>query len=183
MFKSLRVPEKLFAFVMWAISFVFAAFLIGRLVADLPRLEDRLSRGLRRPRGAAARAQRHHGAGAAPARPGRPPARAQLALTAQRNAYESARQAFQNWLSIRTATTDPAQDPEVVRRTRELDGLKASERRPRRRSSRSTAACSTRSRRWPAGARPSRTCSSRPRLATSVRASHRSCACSARASR
>ncbi|WP_295643502.1 zinc ribbon domain-containing protein [uncultured Methylibium sp.] len=133
MFKSLRVPEKLFAFVMWLVSFAFAGFLIGlggKIVADLPRVEDRiapeqfadravldrareLSRSLERRRGEL----------------GEQRAQAQLTLTAASNAYGSARGAYQNWLSTRTATTDPAQDPEVLRRTRELDELKAEERR------------------------------------------------------
>ncbi|MFG5409670.1 hypothetical protein ABXN37_18220 [Piscinibacter sakaiensis] len=43
MFKSLRVPEKLFAAGMWLLSFAFAGFLVGlgsQLVADLPRLDE-----------------------------------------------------------------------------------------------------------------------------------------------
>jgi hypothetical protein len=53
--------------------------------------------------------------------------RAQARLTAAANTYRNAQASFQNWISTRTATTDPTQDPEVVQRTRELDGLKSSE--------------------------------------------------------
>jgi hypothetical protein len=133
MFKSLRMPGTWFRLVMWVVSFVFAGFLIGlggAVVADLPRLEQplELEQFADTERLQALRAQLRQGAGerreTEEAR-----ARAALALEAARNAYESAREAHQNWLATRTATTDPAQDPEVVRRTRELDALKAVERR------------------------------------------------------
>ncbi len=132
MFKSLRVPEKLFALVMWALSFAFAGFLIGlgsQLVADLPKVEDRLrleqfadTRALEAARSKLRRLElqqrelddRH--------------ALAQQTLTAASNAYRSAREAYDNWISTRTATTDPQQDPEVLQRTRGLDTLKAAER-------------------------------------------------------
>ena len=130
--KSLRVPDKLFALVMWLVSLVFAAFLIGlggKIVADLPRLETALTveqfadraklAGLRAEVQAAGRTQRD----LADRRQ-----QADLALTAARNAYQSARASYANWLSTRTATTDPQQDPEVIRRTRELDTLKGRER-------------------------------------------------------
>jgi hypothetical protein len=132
MFKSLRVPEKLFALVMWLVSFAFAGFLIGlgsKVVADLPRLEQSLSieqfadaaalnaaRTEIRKLDKAQRdiADRH--------------AQAEQALAAASNAYNSAREAYNNWIGTRTATTDPAQDPEVIKRTRGLDTLKAAER-------------------------------------------------------
>ena len=133
MFKFVRVPEKLFVVVMWLVSLAFAAFLIGlggKVVADLPRLEARLSaddfvrppgalKALRDELSAREREQRDVTARTQQAR---------LALTSAGNAYAAARTTHQNWLATRTATTDPAQDPEVIRRTRELDGLKAKER-------------------------------------------------------
>lgn len=132
MFKSLRVPEKLFAFVMWTVSFVFAGFLIGlggKIVADLPRIEADLS--LEQFADAQPLAAARREIEALEQRQGElndRRAQAQLALGAQSNAYNAARAAFQNWLATRTVTTDPAQDPEVIARTRELDALKASER-------------------------------------------------------
>jgi hypothetical protein len=133
MFKALRVPERWFAFVMWLVSLVFAGFLIGlggKIVADLPRLDTDLTlehfvadpprlRQLRaemeglRQRERELTEQRQ---------------RTQLTYTASANAYRSARSAHANWIASRTATTDPQQDPEVLRRTRELDTLKSSER-------------------------------------------------------
>jgi len=131
-FKSLRVPEVVFRLVMWIVSFVFAGFLIGlggKLIADLPRVESRLTveqfadasvlsnaRGEIRTLQAGERdlsAERDQ---------------AGLALTTVTNAYVSARSAYANWIQARTATTDPRQDPEVLTRTRGLDVLKAAER-------------------------------------------------------
>lgn len=133
MFKFLRVPERIFAIVMWLVSIAFAAFLIGlggKIVAEAPRLEDRLRIDtFTQPPGALAALRREIEQGERQQRELRGRIQqAQLALTSATNAYNSARSAYQNWIATRTATTDPAQDPEVLRRTRELDALKAAER-------------------------------------------------------
>lgn len=132
MFKFLRVPDRLFALVMWIVSFVFAGFLVGlggKIVADLPRLEHTITQDQFADQAALAAAR------AASKQLDREQrditdelARARLALTAATNAYQSARSAYGNWIATRTATTDPQQDPEVIQRTRDLDALKARER-------------------------------------------------------
>ena len=132
MFKSLRVPEGLFRLLMWVVSFVFAGFLIGlggRVIADLPRLESRLTleQFADQTALAAARAEIEK-LGVRERALTDQHEQASLAYTAISNAYQSARTSFNNWIQARTATTDPSQDPEVLTRTRELDKLKASER-------------------------------------------------------
>lgn len=132
MFKSLRVPEGLFRLLMWAVSFVFAGFLIGlggKVIADLPRLETRLSVEQFADRAALASARADIRTLQSRLRDLEDQrAQATLALSAVTNAYQSARAAYVNWIQARTATTDPQQDPEVLNRTRELDTLKTSER-------------------------------------------------------
>ena len=132
MFKFLRVPERGFALVMWIVSFVFAGFLIGlggKIVADLPRLESELAleqfadaTALARLRTEAQALQAQHDDGDERL------ARQRLVLNAARNAYNSAKNGFSNWVTARVSTTDPKQDPEVLQRTRELDALQARQR-------------------------------------------------------
>lgn len=129
MFKSLRVPANLFALAMWGVSFVFAGFLIGlgsSLVADLPRIERSLS--LEDFADPAAVEQARAEAVRQEARERKALEDRQVAVTEEQaaaNRYEAGRQTFQNWLATRRTTADATQDPEVLARTRELDGLKA----------------------------------------------------------
>lgn len=132
MFKSLRVPERLFRLVMWIISVVFAGFLIGlggQVIADLPRVETALTTEQFADAAALTKVRDDMRALTARERDLEAEhAQARLALDAVANAYQSAFSAYSNWIATRTATTDPRQDPEVLTRTRELDALKASER-------------------------------------------------------
>jgi hypothetical protein len=133
MFKTLRVPEQLFRLAMWLVSLAFAGFLVGlggKVIGDLPRLESPLEteqfadraalkvarvdiqRLIREDRDIGERLER-----------------ARLEQATAANAYQSSRAAFENWLATRRATANPQQDPELVRRTQELDALKAAERR------------------------------------------------------
>jgi hypothetical protein len=132
MFKSLRVPEKLFSLAAWAVSVLFASFLIGlggKIVGDLPGVDQYLTveqfldsarvAPINRARDSLMLVQRDRRAAAE---------RAGLSHAAAANAYRARRESFQNWIATRRATTDPRQDPEVLVRTRELDQLKAGER-------------------------------------------------------
>jgi predicted RNA-binding Zn-ribbon protein involved in translation (DUF1610 family) len=117
---------------MWVVSFAFAGFLIalgGRVIADLPKLQQELTRDRFADQAALASAR------ATMRQTERDLqtlndqiAQSELTQATASRAYEAARSSYENWIATRTATTDPRQDPEVVRRTRELDSLKATER-------------------------------------------------------
>jgi len=132
MFRSFRVPEKLFAMAMWAVSVTFAGFLIGlggKIVGELPGVDQSVSIAefvdpltrmpLLRARDSLVTLQRT-------TQDERE--RASQSQAVARNAYSSQRETFDTWIATRTATTDPSQDPEVVSRTRLLDSLKRRER-------------------------------------------------------
>lgn len=132
MFKTLRMPERLFALVMWLVSLAFAGFLVGlggKIVADLPRLESELSieqfadAAVLKPLRERIQALTDQLAGNDVNL-----ARARQEADTTVNAYQSAQAAFNNWIATRTATVDPKQDPQVLQRTRELDTLQANHR-------------------------------------------------------
>jgi hypothetical protein len=187
MLKSLRVPERLFQLAGWVVSVVFAGFLIGlggKLVGELPGVEQYTTlerfmdpartRRMRIARDSLIRLERDLSASRD---------RAQLSLTASSNAYRSRRESFDNWIATRVATTDPRQDPEVLRRTAELDQLKSGELPRRPRSSGSTPICCAPRRRSRRSARRNHASARRHAGSTSAPGSGRNCACSASASR
>src|SRR6478735_4996710 len=131
MFKSLRVPERLFQLAAWIVSLVFAGFLIGlgnKIVGELPGVQQHVSiqqymdptqtARIATVRDSLNRLERDLTAAQE---------RERLTYTAA-NAYRARRESFDNWIATRVATTDPRQDPEVLRRTAVLDQLKSGER-------------------------------------------------------
>ncbi|MBY0488663.1 MAG: hypothetical protein K2R93_02365 [Gemmatimonadaceae bacterium] len=130
--KSLRVPERLYQIAMWAISFVFASFLSGlgaRIIADLPGVDQSVSVTDfvdQRAQAASVLASNQLAARRTALEPRRDSA--QLAARAAENAARSTKARFDDWIATRTATTDPAQDPEVLRRTREVEMAQATAR-------------------------------------------------------
>ncbi len=129
MFKSLRAPERLFSIAMWAVSLVFAGFLIGlgsKVVGELPGVDQNVTieKFLDQARMQPLRAQQDS-LSRASGDISTTRSTADLALTASSNAYRTKRETFDNWLATRSVTTDPKQDPEVISRTRELETLNA----------------------------------------------------------
>jgi hypothetical protein len=132
MSKGLRLSETWFNRGLWLLALVFAGFLIGLgglVVSDLPQVEQTLDREamldqakvkpLRSEIAALETEQRER----LDERE-----RAALAQTRARNEVTNAQASLRNWLATRSATEQSEQNPEVVRRTRELDTLKAQER-------------------------------------------------------
>lgn len=132
MSKSLRLTEKWMQRGLWLVALVFASFLIGlggTLVGDLPQvekpqtLEDFMDKAaaqaLRVSINTTERAEQDADAALE---------QAQLKRSAAQSDSAAARETFNNWLATRRATQLSEQDPELVARTRALDGLKAKER-------------------------------------------------------
>jgi predicted RNA-binding Zn-ribbon protein involved in translation (DUF1610 family) len=132
MSKTLRLTEKWMHRGLWLVAFIFAGFLIGlggTVVGDLPKVEKRLtlddfmdasaSTALR----AAIKKSDQAAQEAESALE-----QAQLKRRIAQADTSAARETFNNWLSTRHATQLSEQDPELVARTRALDGLKDRER-------------------------------------------------------
>ena len=129
MFKVLRVPEKLFSVVMWIVSLVFAGFLMGLgqlVIGDLPMATQpvEINQFIDPAQRAKVDAERSALQAKLDALSPRSAA-ADLKTETAQNEYNAAKTQYDNWISTRTATTDAAQDPEVIRRTQRLDELSA----------------------------------------------------------
>ncbi len=127
MFKSLRVPERLFSIAMWAVSLVFAGFLIGlggKVVGDLPGVDQSLSieRFMDPAKTAPIRQQRDQ-LRDEQNRVDNTRNTLSLALDSSRTTYTARKEAYDNWRATRTATSDPEQDPDGIVRMRVLDTL------------------------------------------------------------
>lgn len=127
MLKVLRAPEKLFSVLMWLVSFIFAAFLMGLgqlVIGDLPMASAPVE--INQFIDPAALRALQQGDDRLTVQRAAIDARveaANLKITAAQNEYDGAKQQYDNWISTRTATTSAAQDPEVIRRTKQLDIL------------------------------------------------------------
>ncbi len=129
MFKSLRVPERLFSIAMWAVSLVFAGFLTGlgrQVVGQLPGVDQSISldQFIDQARLQPLRAQRKSLQDEANAVDNRRNT-ANQTFDSSRTTYQNRKEAYDNWRSTRTATSNPDQDPEGIAKTRELESLLA----------------------------------------------------------
>jgi len=131
MSKSLRLSEKWFQRGLWLLALVFAGFLTGlgsAVVGDLPQVEPSLTLETFMDPAATARARAELSAAeAAETRADGAAEQAELKRQVARQASQSSRETFDNWLATRQVTQRPEQDAELMARTRALDELKQSE--------------------------------------------------------
>lgn len=131
MTKGVRVPERLYRGVLWAVSIVFAGFIIGLgnlIIGDLPIVDAQVytapaeTPALRQVRQDITAVEREKAVIDDKLEIQR------LQLEQAQRASTTANETFRAWIAARTATTNPQQDPEVLSRTRELEQLKGNER-------------------------------------------------------
>lgn len=129
---ALRLSEKWFRHGLWLVAFVFAGFLIGlggTVVGDLPKVERAWTVDDFLDRPAAERLRREIELGRRRADDAQAALdQARLKQGVARADTQSARETFANWLATRRATQLSDQDPELVARTKALDGLRQKER-------------------------------------------------------
>jgi hypothetical protein len=130
--KGLRLTEKWMQRALWLLALVFAGFLIGlggKIVDNMWRVEPPapIESFIDPDKGPATRAAASQAEANRTAATERLEQAEQKHTVAQSNT-QAAQQTFENWLSTRRATARPDQDPDLIARTRELDSLKAAER-------------------------------------------------------
>lgn len=132
MSKALRLSEKWFRRGLWLVAYVFASFLIGlggTVVGDLPQVENRQTlEDFMDPAATAALRQTIQGAQRTNDAAEAALEQAQLRLNTARADNQAARETFNNWLATRNATQRSDQDPELLKRNAQLEGLRKAER-------------------------------------------------------
>lgn len=131
MARSTRRPQQVYSLVMWALSIIFAGFLMGLgslVIKDLPRVDAAISVEDFTDQNAVARIDAQIEALQDTQRDRRNDVSdAQAGVNDAALTYEAAKASLDNWLATRTATQSAAQNPEVIRRTRDVEALKARE--------------------------------------------------------
>ena len=132
MTRGVRVPERVYRGVLWAVSIVFAGFIIGLgnlVIGDLPMVDAQVvaappaeTPALKQVRRDIAVLERNKAVIDDKLEIQR------LQLDQAQRASATANETFRAWIAARTATTNPQQDPEVLSRTRDLEQLKGNER-------------------------------------------------------
>ncbi len=144
--KSMAAPERTYGIVLWVLSVVFAAFIIGLgnlVIGDLPQVEDPVHVGqfVESQQSAALKTELAQIAERRGAIDGKLDI-ARLQLEQAQKASQTGTETFQAWIQTRTAcpsaqrlvwrprpaTPNPQRAPEVIERTRQLEQLKANER-------------------------------------------------------
>lgn len=131
MTRGVRVPERVYRGVLWAVSIVFAGFIIGLgnlVIGDLPMVDAQVvaappaeTSALKQVRHDIAVLERNKAVIDDKLEIQR------LQLDQAQRASATANETFRAWIAARTATTNPQQDPEVLSRTRDLEQLKGNE--------------------------------------------------------
>lgn len=138
MSKALRVPERLFRLVLWGVALVFAYFLTdlgGLVIRDLPRIDATVTVEQFLPQPAHGELEASRTALERQIKDlDNEAIKAEGRRVAAANDYRAAAAQFQAWLATRAVTQQADQDPELVRRTRQLDALKDAERTAQRAS-------------------------------------------------